>query len=80
MLICSQEYQNIRYPWVTSVLARSMQSTSHSRSGPVPRKGINMTQYARTQILSAFAAIICAFITIGVSVAPAVAPDVAIIA
>ena len=28
-----------------------------------------MTQYARTQILSAFAAVICAFITIGISVA-----------
>jgi hypothetical protein len=46
----------------------------------VARKGINLTQYARTQILSAFAAIICAFITIGMSVAPAVAPDAAIIA
>ena len=44
------------------------------------KKEFNMAQYARTQILSAFAAIICAFITIGVSVAPAVAPDVAIIA
>jgi len=39
-----------------------------------------MSQYAGTQILSAFAAIICAFITIGISVAPAVAPDAAIIA
>jgi hypothetical protein len=43
-------------------------------------KEINMTQYARTQILSAFAAIICAFITIGISVAPAVAPAAALIA
>jgi hypothetical protein len=39
-----------------------------------------MTQYARTQILSAFAAIICAFIAIGMSVAPAVAPVAAITA
>jgi len=46
----------------------------------VVQKEINMTQYARTQILSAFAAVICAFITIGVSVAPAVAPAAAIIA
>jgi hypothetical protein len=44
------------------------------------QKEINMTQYARTQILSAFAAIICAFITIGISVAPAVAPAAALIA
>jgi hypothetical protein len=43
-------------------------------------KEINMTQYARTQVLSAFAAVICAFITIGISVAPAVAPAAAIIA
>jgi hypothetical protein len=43
-------------------------------------KEINMTQYARTQILSAFAAVICAFITIGISVAPAVAPAAALIA
>jgi hypothetical protein len=46
----------------------------------VVQKEINMTQYARTQILSAFAAVICAFITIGISVAPAVAPATAIIA
>jgi hypothetical protein len=39
-----------------------------------------MTPYARTQILSVFAALICAFITIGTSVAPAVAPAAAIIA
>jgi hypothetical protein len=44
------------------------------------QKEINMTQYARTQVLSAFAAVICAFITIGISVAPAVAPVAAIIA
>lgn len=43
-------------------------------------KEFHMTQYARTQILSAFAAIICAFITIGISVAPAVAPAATIIA
>jgi len=43
-------------------------------------KEINMTQYARTQILSGFAAVICAFITIGISVAPAVVPAAAYIA
>ena len=45
-----------------------------------PEKEFNMTQYGLTQILSTFAAIICAFITIGMSVAPAVVPDAAIIA
>ncbi len=44
------------------------------------KKDITMTQYARTQILSAFAAVICAFITIGISVAPAVATGTGIIA
>ena len=39
-----------------------------------------MAQYARTQILSVFAAVICAFITIGTSVAPAIAPAASIIA
>ena len=39
-----------------------------------------MTQYARTQIVSAFAAVICAFVTIGISVAPAVGPAAALIA
>lgn len=33
-----------------------------------------MTQYLNTQIVSAVAAVFCAFITIGISVAPAVAP------
>jgi hypothetical protein len=40
----------------------------------------DMTQYARTQILSVFAALVCAFITIGISIAPAVAPAAAIVA
>jgi hypothetical protein len=39
-----------------------------------------MTQYARTQIVSAFAAVVCAFITIGISVAPAVAPASGLVA
>lgn len=39
-----------------------------------------MTQYARTQIVSAFAAVVCAFITIGISVAPAVAPASGVVA
>lgn len=33
-----------------------------------------MNSTARNQIASAFAAVICAFITIGISVAPAVTP------
>lgn len=39
-----------------------------------------MTQYARTQVLSAVAAVICAFVTIGISVAPALAPFSAVVA
>lgn len=39
-----------------------------------------MTHYARNQILSAFAAIVCAFITIGISVAPAIAPAAGLVA
>jgi hypothetical protein len=39
-----------------------------------------MTQYARTQIVSAFAAVLCAVITIGISIAPAVGPAAAIVA
>ena len=39
-----------------------------------------MTQYARTQIVSAFAAVLCGVITIGISIAPAVAPAAAIVA
>ena len=33
-----------------------------------------MNAISRTHILSAFAAVLCAFVTIGISVAPAVAP------
>ncbi len=33
-----------------------------------------MNLLSRSQIASAFAAVVCAFITIGISVAPAVAP------
>ncbi len=39
-----------------------------------------MNASPRNQILSAFAAVICAFVTIGISVAPAVAPTVSIFA
>lgn len=39
-----------------------------------------MTHFARNQIVSAFAAILCAFITIGISVAPAVAPAAGLVA
>jgi hypothetical protein len=57
-----------------------VQGSSHSRNVRDIEKEINMAHYARTQILSAFAAVICAFITIGISVAPAVAPAAAYIA
>jgi len=39
-----------------------------------------MTQHARTQIVSAFAAVLCTVITIGISIAPALAPVAAIVA
>lgn len=39
-----------------------------------------MTQSSRTQVASVFAAIVCAFITIGMSVAPAIAPIASIVA
>jgi hypothetical protein len=35
---------------------------------------MTMTFFSRNQVVSAFAAIACAFITIGISIAPAVAP------
>jgi hypothetical protein len=43
-------------------------------------KDINMNVSSRNHIISAFAAIICAFITIGISVAPAVAPVAGLVA
>lgn len=61
-------------------LARTVQCIQHSRNGPADLKEHHMTQYARTQIVSAFAAVVCAFITIGISVAPAVAPVAGIVA
>ena len=39
-----------------------------------------MTFFSRNQIVSAFAAVVCAFITIGISVAPAVAPAAGLVA
>ncbi|MGB5078433.1 MAG: hypothetical protein WBO17_13220 [Sphingorhabdus sp.] len=39
-----------------------------------------MTLSSRTQIASVFAAILCAFITIGMSVAPAIAPVASVVA
>jgi hypothetical protein len=39
-----------------------------------------MNVSSRNQIVSAFAAILCAFITIGISVAPAVAPAAGLVA
>jgi hypothetical protein len=39
-----------------------------------------MTLFSRNQVISAFAAVVCAFITIGVSVAPAVAPVAGLVA
>jgi hypothetical protein len=64
----------------TSNLAWTVQSILHSRNGPADLKEHHMTQYARTQIVSAFAAVVCAFITIGISVAPAVAPASGLVA
>jgi hypothetical protein len=43
-------------------------------------RNINMTQSSRTQIASVFAAVVCAFITIGMSVAPAIAPIASVVA
>lgn len=64
-----------------SVLARAVQSSLHSRNDPANiLKEVTMPHYARNQILSAFAAILCAFITIGISVAPAVAPAAGLVA
>lgn len=39
-----------------------------------------MNLSSRNQVVSAFAAILCAFITIGISVAPAVAPVAGLVA
>jgi hypothetical protein len=38
------------------------------------KKEIKMTLSSRNQIASVFAAVVCAFITVGMSVAPAVTP------
>jgi hypothetical protein len=43
-------------------------------------KDMKMNLSTRNQIASAFAAIVCAFITIGISVAPAVAPAAGFVA
>ena len=43
-------------------------------------KEIEMTLSSRNQIASVFAAVVCAFITIGMSVAPAVAPFATLVA
>jgi hypothetical protein len=43
-------------------------------------KELKMTQSSRNQIVSIFAAVVCAFITIGMSVAPAVAPVASLVA
>ena len=39
-----------------------------------------MNLSTRNQIVSAFAAIVCAFITIGISIAPAIAPAAGLVA
>lgn len=39
-----------------------------------------MNLLSRNQIASAFAAVVCAFITIGISVAPAIAPAAGLVA
>jgi hypothetical protein len=43
-------------------------------------KEINMALSSLNQVASVFAAVVCAFITIGMSVAPAVAPVTSFIA
>jgi hypothetical protein len=43
-------------------------------------KEFNMTKATNNQVVSLFAALVCAFITIGMSVAPAVAPLAALVA
>ncbi len=43
-------------------------------------KEIKMTLSSRNQIASVFAAVVCAFITVGMSVAPAVAPVASLVA
>jgi hypothetical protein len=43
-------------------------------------KEIEMTLSSRNQIASVFAAVVCAFITIGMSIAPAVAPVASLVA
>jgi hypothetical protein len=43
-------------------------------------KEIEMTLSSRNQIASVFAAVICAFITVGMSVAPAVVPVTSLVA
>jgi hypothetical protein len=43
-------------------------------------KEFNMTKNTNSQVVSLFAALVCTFITIGMSVAPAVAPLAAIVA
>lgn len=39
-----------------------------------------MNLSTRNQIVSAFAAVVCAFITIGISIAPAIAPAAGLVA
>ena len=57
-------------------LARPMLIPWHPRNDPEHEQGrtFKMTISTRNQFASIFAAIACAFLTIGVSVAPAVAP------
>jgi hypothetical protein len=43
-------------------------------------RNFKMTQVARNQAAALFAAVVCAFITVGFSVAPAVAPIAAFVA
>ena len=57
--------------WIWHGLCKVVRKTNIGR---IIQKEFIMTQYVSTQIISAFAAVICAFITIGISVAPAVAP------
>jgi hypothetical protein len=72
----SENYIILLYLLVFLKLARPMLIPWHPRNTPEYEQGrtFKMTISTRNQFASVFAAIACAFLTIGVSVAPAVAP------
>jgi hypothetical protein len=70
------QYINMLFLLCLSKLARPMLIPWHPRNDPEHEQGrtFKMTISTRNQFASIFAAIACAFLTIGISVAPAVAP------